>query len=71
MRIGVTFIFIPGSSSISCLAISLQKVLSSSGILESSSQYLLVEWAYKAAGVAWVTLVVVTNLKKKMYKLFF
>lgn len=58
--------FLPGSSSISCLAISLQEVLSSSGTLESSSQYLLDECAYNAAGVACVTLVVVTNLQNKI-----
>ena len=46
---------------ISCHAISLAplELSTSSGIKHSQS--LLAEWAYNAAGVAWVTRVVVTN----------
>lgn len=60
-RFVLTFMFRPGSFSISCLARSLQDFLAAGGTLESSSQYLEGEWPYKAAGVAWVIRVFVTN----------
>ena len=57
----MTFISLPGDSLISCQAISLasSELSTSSGIKHSQS--LLAEWAYNAAGVAWVTRVVVTK----------
>lgn len=56
----LTLICLPGSSSTNCLAISLQDFLDTCGTLLSSSQYLLDECEYKAAGVACVNLVLVT-----------
>ena len=57
----MTFVLFPGDSLINCQAISLpsSEFSTSSGIKHSQS--LLAEWAYNAAGVACVTLVVVTN----------
>lgn len=60
MRGLLTFIFLPGSFSTSCMAMSLQSFLTVGGTLLSSSQYLEGECAYKAAGVACVILAVVT-----------
>lgn len=56
----LTLIFFPGKSSISCRAMSLHSA-AFGGILLSHSQFLFGVWAYKALGVACVTLVVVTN----------
>lgn len=56
----LTLIFFPGWLSTSCMAMSLQDLRLLEGTLLSSSQYLEAEWENRAAGVAWVTLVVVT-----------
>ena len=57
----MTFVLLPGDSLINCQAISLasSEFGTSSGIKHSQS--LFAEWAYNAAGVAWVTRVVVTK----------
>uniref|UniRef100_A0A8D9AK30 Uncharacterized protein n=1 Tax=Cacopsylla melanoneura TaxID=428564 RepID=A0A8D9AK30_9HEMI len=57
----ITLMFLPGSSSTICLAISLQWCVARGGILSSHSHFLLATCAYSALGVACVTRVVVTK----------
>lgn len=60
----------PGSSSISCLAISFTQDLYGFGIAVSHSQSRLLICAYKEAGVACVIRVVVTNPKSNDFNVF-